>query len=635
MSIAGFFSFCRRRPPSLLAPLAALGRPGSKKGIEVRLPNLALGGCNDSQTLRQNGSSGEFASVFWGRLHNRSEILNQLHLGSQARPSDCELLFRAYQHWGLDFLDYFTGEFCCALWINSQQRLILGRDHIGHRPLVYHLAADGVFFAAEAVGLMAFREVPRAAKEVALLHSFLGLKSSPESTTLDGIQSVLPGHVFVAENGKTFSHRYWRPDEKKPVHHWSDEECAQKLHDALELAVRRQIPATGTVVSQLSAGLDSSTITALAAKELAKQGRNLIAVTAVPQKTFSPGDTWRNILWNEGPLAATVAKRYPNIEHILLPNNQLGLTDSISTWVRRMDACVWGGANIIWIHAIEKIAEERHANTLLSARMGNLTATFDGYPLLFQLLESGRLGRLANQILGLKRRGFSLLAIFEKLFSPYCPVWFRNLTRQIAGKEREKRPIDVMFIRPEYIRCLGLDVWINSVETDQGKHFRGESQSLRKSILARMDNGLFFSSLWRETGIWECDPMSDKDLVELCFQIPDEQFLYHGEPRSLIRRAMKDVLPIEILSCKARGVQAADKRLTIAENLPDIRAQLDRFEQNALVSQMIDIPRMRQYFDSLTLADRKPGSLSAIQDMGALRTLGVGMFICHLEGSND
>ncbi len=570
-------------------------------------------------------AEGDVAALFRGRLDNRPDLMCEI----DSAKGDANLLLAAYLKWGPDFLDRFAGDFCCALWDGGKGRLLLGRDVFGRMPLVYHDAPDAFHFACEPHELFALSGISREVDEE-MLAEWLARQPRPHTKTFHkGVNRVPPGHILIAEGNGMRLHRYWRPEEKPLLRLRRHEDYAEALLESLEEAVNCRIPSEGQVACTLSAGLDSPTVAALAARQLMRQGRTLTAFTAVPQPGFDAAG-YPHRLCDEGPLAATLARMYPNIEHILVPDNAHPLLPAIEDGVRITESPQVGSTNVTWWSAIQKEAQQRSATVLLTGQAGNATISYDGMLLLPTLLKSGRLPSLSREILRLRRSGSSWGNLGMKTIGPFLPLSLRKGIRRALHKETDPGLYDFCCINHGFAQSSGVEKRYREKGLDNSYLAGTDGRLLRMLMFRRGDAGIAVSGTRRQFGHHVCDPTADKRLVELCFSIPEEQYLRLGEPRSLIKRAMKGILPEEILSNGRRGMQSADWHMTLQAQLPDLRAELDRLEANRLSQHYLDLPRMRKLLEALPNADwRQAKTLGRYG--GLVRSLAAGVFIRTME----
>ena len=203
---------------------------------------------------------------------------------------------RAYEAWGPDFLRRAVGEFALALWDEGAGRLLLARDPAGVKPLYYCRQGSWIAFASEIKSLLAHPRVPREIDRAAVAE-YVGYRYvSGAGTLFREIRELEPGWRLVWQDGQVALEPYWDlPYGAGSVREESEEAYADRLDAVLDEATRECLDAGGRVGVLLSGGLDSSLLTALAARR-----------AAPPLRTWSVGTTDDRL--DEGPRAEFVAR---------------------------------------------------------------------------------------------------------------------------------------------------------------------------------------------------------------------------------------------------------------------------------------------------------------------------------------
>ncbi len=240
--------------------------------------------------------AGDVVAVFNGELYNFQDLRGELAAtGHEVRGSgDTPVLPHLYEEDGPDFVRRLSGMFAIALWDAGRDRLVLARDRIGKKPLLWTRLPDGTLaFASE---LKALLQLPGISREVdpAALDAYLALQYVPGGTALRGVEKLPPGHVLVAEGGSVLVEPYWQL-EPRPEEH-SDEEWLELVREAVGAAVRRRLVADVPLGALLSGGIDSSILVA----EMAKAPGTV--------RTFTVG--FGHDRYDERAYARAVAERY-------------------------------------------------------------------------------------------------------------------------------------------------------------------------------------------------------------------------------------------------------------------------------------------------------------------------------------
>ncbi len=280
--------------------------------------------------------------------------------------SDTEVILHAWESWGPDCLQRFSGMFAFALWDRNRQCLFLARDRLGKKPLYYATDTAGRFvFASELAALARDEALPRRIDPAAVEDFFAyGYVPDPQSI-FAGIRKLPPAHFLLLtrdplarDGGPAAPQRYWRPEATAcPA---QEDEAEAELIERLRAAVRRRLIADVPLGAFLSGGVNSSAVVALAA-----------GLRATPLDTFTIGFEGGE---DETPHAALVARRYGTRQH----NERAAATDMIEA--ARLQGRIFGepfgDSSAVPTHSVCALAR-RHATVALSGDGGD--EVFAGY----------------------------------------------------------------------------------------------------------------------------------------------------------------------------------------------------------------------------------------------------------------
>lgn len=212
----------------------------------------------------------ELCIVFNGEIYNYLDLRRELAAQGHTfhSQSDTEVLLAAYREWGTGCLPHLNGMFTFALYDSRQRQLFMARDRAGEKPLFYTQANGALRFASELKGLMADPALPRAIDPEAL-DCYLAMGYVPgDRCILKGFNKLPPAHalLFDLQSGQARVWRYWRLPEPEVTGQADEAALLEELDGLLEDAVRRQLVADVPVGVLLSGGVDSSLVTAMAAR---------------------------------------------------------------------------------------------------------------------------------------------------------------------------------------------------------------------------------------------------------------------------------------------------------------------------------------------------------------------------------
>ncbi len=572
--------------------------------------------------------------LFDGRIDNRDELAQAL--GSSAADTallaDSDLVLRACLRWDTGAVDHLLGDFALACWQGRQRRLWLARDPLGVRPLFWHQQAGFFAFATMPKVLFAIPGIPRALNEESL-HDYLCLLPmiGPKSFFND-IYRVEPGQTLVLEGDQVTTHRYHRFDPEREIHLPSDDDYLEAFREHLERAVACRLRAIGPIASELSSGFDSSTVTAIAARQLAARNAGLLAYTAVPREGFE-GPVPKGRYGDEGPGARALAARFANIEHILIRPDGTSPIDNLREDTETLDRAPLNPCNVVWVNAIRADAARRGVKVMLTGRMGNMTISYEGWPHLPALLGRGRWFTLWQELRAIKRRypNWRWRSLLEHCLAPYLPAALWAALEKHRG--RGWNLTNYSAIHPTFMARMRTAE--RAKKTNQDLSYRPWANGRRMCVatLTRFDNGEYFASD-NAVGLEMRDPTADLRLTEFCLAVPDAQYLRDGQSRWLLHRLMGDVLPPETLHANTRGLQAADWYEAAGQALPRLREELTHLMTHGSAGDYLDLEALRQALDDWPDSGWETSEIEQTYRLKLLRGLSVGVFICYANKEN-
>jgi asparagine synthase (glutamine-hydrolysing) len=217
-------------------------------------------------------ASGDYVITYNGMLYNYRELREELRaLGRRfLTQTDTEVVLSAYAEWGPACLERFNGMFAFAIWDRPERELFLARDRYGIKPLYYAEAGPVVVFGSEIKSLLQHDNLAAELSPAHLLEYFTFQNIFSEGTLFAGVKLLRPGHHLTLQAGMkdVAPRRYWDFDFGEDGKRASDAEYAEELDRLFRQAVKRQLVSDVPVGAHLSGGMDSGSITALAAQEL-------------------------------------------------------------------------------------------------------------------------------------------------------------------------------------------------------------------------------------------------------------------------------------------------------------------------------------------------------------------------------
>lgn len=481
-----------------------------------------------------------------GEIYNFRELRCELeHAGHRFKTgSDCEVILHAYEQYADAFIERLNGMFSFALWDARRNRLVLGRDRLGVKPLYLLRDSKRVAFASEAKSLLALTDVATGIDTTAL-HCYLNLGYVPAPYSMfRGIEKLEPASVLFVENGRQEIRRYWR------MPHVVDAKCTEtdwveKVRLGIQRAVRLQMVSDVPIGAFLSGGIDSSAVVA----SMASQSSQPISTYAIG---FEGGKAEQ--FYNELPYARRVSRLFGTEHHeIVVKPDVVGLLPKLC-W--HMDEPI-GDTAFLTTYLVSEFAR-KDVKVILSGVGGD--ELFGGYRRYLgnhyqqyfdmlpawvrrtavavgERLPSDRHSSLLN--VSRLARGFLTSAelSFEQRYRSYVEVF--------SGREIDRMSRVRGLSRPDAIgeafsRAQGDDGLNRMLAVD------AETQ-LPDDLLLLTDKMSMATSL-------ECRvPLLDHELVELAATMPESVKVRGGRLKHVLKQALSDQLPEDILERKKRG----------------------------------------------------------------------------------
>ncbi len=462
--------------------------------------------------------------------------------------SDAEVIVHLYEEYGDDFVDHLEGMFGFALWDGNRRRLILGRDRLGIKPVYYASIENRIAFCSESKALISRPDMTPVLDPIAL-EQFLTLGYVPQPYSLfSGIRKLPPGYIAVIENGACTEHRYWELG-FAIRHDVSESEWIERIDATLAASIEAQMVSDVPIGAFLSGGIDSSMIIAYM-KRASDQ----------PVKTYSIGYAGSSgaALYNELPYAQQIATSFGTEHHeIMVEPNVVSLLPGL---VWHMDEPSADSA-LITSYLVSEFAS-REVKVILSGVGGD--ELFGGYsrylmghyvslmhkvpafvrrnvlvPLITALPED-RHSRLLNLFRYL--RSIALLADADQSdrYHQLMEVFGRRDLNALL-KSGSQLDVDALTrVLSRYADCAELD---QIFAADLGTQLTDE-------LLLLTDKMSMSQSL-------ECRvPLLDERLIKLASTIPADLRIRGGTTRYILKKALRGVLPNEILDRKKRGFGA-------------------------------------------------------------------------------
>ena len=531
------------------------------------------------QDLSPNGhqpmlnENSDIILIFNGEIYNFKELRDELiKKGIKFKGnSDTEVLLKLYTLEGTNMLSRLNGIFAFAIWDMRDQKLFLARDNFGVKPLYYSLLDKGFFFASELKALTPIINDDNELNYNALQSYLTFLWCPGRDTPIKSVSKLLPGEAMIVQKGKVKNCWKWyqppvlKNQSKKLITY---ENAILGVRKHLSTAIHRQMIADVPVGAFLSGGLDSSAIVSLASKI----DKDISCFTI----DLIGGQEKGNV--EDLPYAKKVAK-YLNIKLNVVEVDSKKMAGDIEDMVEILDEPLADPAALN-VYYITKMAKEQGIKVLLAGTGGD--DIFSGYRRHHALMREELWNWLPRKL------KFKLYNLSSKL-NQKNPIT-RRVTKLLSGIHLEgdarlinyfrwsrREDINKLYSK-EFRSALNLsnadktmleflkDVPSNASQLDR-------MLALEQQYFLADHNLLYTDKMSMINGIEVRVPFLDLDLVEFVYDIPDHFKQKGNQGKWILKKALKGILPNEIINRPKSGFGAPLRkwiRADLRELLGDI-----------------------------------------------------------------
>ena len=583
---------------AILRGVASIGcnPPASYRAEGVLLAHAALQLDPESPDDRQPHLAGTHTITFDGRVDNREDLLLRLRdalRGQTSVTSDAALALAAYRRWGVEGLVHVLGDWSLVIWDAAQKAVVLASDFAGVRPLYYCIQRNRALWSTSLSPLADWVEADEIDDDY--VGGLLLYGGCQNRTPYRGIFSVPPGHSVRISGGRSTIQPFWEFPIGDTIRYRRESEYEDHLRELFLEAVRCRLRTSAPVVSELSGGLDSSSVVCMASHLIGNGDVKTPRLVTLSYEHQGSRDT-----------------RFYNAVEEFCKLESIHVSTAAHPFLTETDT---GGAQpAFWerlhIHAAA-LVRETGANTYFTGQLGDLIM--------------GNWWDDSEQVAGSLFRGQIAPALKDALsWSKVLriPVWWvlwrafllslppsvtpATAYRVTDGSDEPGSTEDS--ISPAFHQRVGLadpgkflsQAWTQA-QPERRKHVRGlmEMIQLRKLLPPEPLQHLYYTH-----------PFAHRPLVTFMLSIPADVACRPGEPRRLMRKAFHELWPPELrkrrskdafggvfldsLRPLAQGLLKQPERLQVVERgYVDVESWKKRLEQ---LSHSLDCnePQLRQ-----------------------------------------
>lgn len=541
----------------LLAPYGPDGE-GHYSGPGMDIIYRAFHTTRESRRERQPHQLRSGGVLTWdGRLDNREELIRELEVHLAPEATDLAIVAAAYEQWGTKSFAKLVGDWALSIWEPRERALLLAKDFLGSRHLYYTWDKEQITWSTilDPLVLLANKTFQLEEEYIA---GWLAFFPAAHLTPYVGIHAVPPSCFVTIRPEKHAVTKYWDFDPRKQIRYATDAEYEEHFRTVFRESVRRRLRSHAPVLAELSGGMDSSSIVCMADRIIAYGEAETPSLETISYYDDSEPN------WNERPYFTRLEETRGRVGcHIDVSASSAPNSSELDShgdfFAATPGSCT--GLNET-SRKFGSYLRTQGSRVLLSGIGGDEVT--GGVPTPTPELMDA-IGRLRLQTLahGLKVWALDKRKPWLYLFSEAVREF---LPPALVGVDKPLRPVGWLF--PAF-RARHRDALCGY--PSRVKLF-GAPPSFQENIFT-------LGVLRRQTACQELSsaplherrhPYLDRGLLEFLYAIPREQLVRPGQRRSLMRRALRDIVPSEILNRRRKAYVARSALMSVFDDWKEL-----------------------------------------------------------------
>jgi asparagine synthase (glutamine-hydrolysing) len=493
----------------------------------------------------------KYIIVFDGIIYNRDELIYELSRKNIIKDlfTDSELIVNLFSVIKLDVLNKLIGDYSYVIWDISDKKLICVRDHIGAVPFHYCYEKNKHFiFASQINQLLCTNEVDEIPNETFIGETLLNSSSSDEETLFKNIFRLPPAHCLIVYENKIKRFKYWDIDPTYEIKYRDDNEYTDHFFELFSKSVKNCLRSNYPVGSMASGGLDSSSVTSIA-NDLIKINHKNVSDLTIFSLIFPDLDCDESNYISDlsDYINRPFIKVEPKIEDYGWCEEDVDL-HLVLPFFPNLNMC----------KPIYNRAKAHGIKVMLTGQGGD-EWTRGCYFYLSDLMISRKFDYLYKELSSLYKiygMGDLTIILFRYLLKPSIPSKIRKSLRAIINKilRNAGNPLVPEWINEEFATRIKLKERLNSIINIE--RFRAHSQNYNYNVLhdfTKIINQEDMERFSSSYSIQDRHPFNNKDLMEFCFSLPENQKISSFVTKSILRKSIKNHLPHSIQTRKTKA----------------------------------------------------------------------------------
>lgn len=549
------------------------------------------------------------------RLDNRTYLARQCGVSLGPELTDGELIQYAWKKWGKACVYHLQGDWSFALYDEREQELFLARDPHGYTAIYYYHEGERLMFSSSPKAIFALENFRKRINMRYLLGILLLWQDKDShAQAYENLCIVPPAYTLSFKGGNPVLSRYWFPENISQRKYRNPQDYAEELREIFMEAVRVRLRSHKPVASMLSGGLDSGSVSVMAAFLLKQEGKELGTFSHVPhfREELLREKQGRKLL-DETPNILSTVRHAGNMVPFLLDSAHISPVEGFIAAVEKLETYFHGAGNAFWLIDLPGEVGRRGYGTLLSGEMGNATISYPGVSYLLPWDYPAFRSSI---------KGFS-----QHLVKRWVVKYFQGYyNRRSHGL--------LNYVHNSFVRPRVLEQW--NVEADMRKNKLGFTRyypDVATGMLHILDVGgnprcHIGQLIGDESGVEFRDPTGDINVIEYCLSVPNEAFFDGSlKGRQVLKTMMQGYLPDDVLYCERKGLQASDLYYRMLSDTTGVEEVLHTVCCHPGAAEILDTVKLQKAWTDM----KQGGPAVSLTGQTFLKTLMFGYFMSRAD----
>jgi len=562
---------------------------------------------NDGADADQPFRTGSGSLILWdGRLDNKIELVEALGGDLSREAADVQIVAAAYQRWGTNSFSKLVGDWAVSVWNSTEHTLVLAKDFLGARHLYYSIKYNSVSWSNVLDPLVLGSAQSSALSEEYIAGWFCRFPASHLTPYCD-IQAVPPSSYVVFCDGRVTAQTHWTFHRANTVFYKNAVEYEEHFRELFEKSVTRRLRSSAPVLAELSGGMDSSSIVCMADRVLSRGRAQTPRLDTVSyyddaEPNWDESAYFKVVERRRGRTGLHVPMNFRKNLHPTFPTDCFAATPGSGSGFEENDLYL-------------AYLRSGQYKVLLQGFGGD--EVLGGIPApaldLAALLVSGRPFSFGRSLLAWALAGrTSVIGLLADTARELFPI-----SRASAASD------SVPWLQPDFVRRNR-----NALQGYEPSGGLATHPCLRANLLALDGLRRHLSCLTPagNRGLERRYVYLDRDLLEFLYAIPREQVAGPGRRRSLMRRALRGLVPSEILDRKRKAFISRAPIVALREELDELLRETKQMLSSDLG--IVDQQKFQQHL-------KQAAAGQPVLVVPLLRTLLVEAWLCHISRRTD